>query len=366
MFLEQLSLFNFRNLATQKVKFKEGVNVFYGDNAQGKTNLLETIYLLSTGKSFRARTDHELVRWGEESAKVSGKASFLEIELLVKQNKKELLINKQPKKLTDLIGSFLVVLFTPADIEIVSGSPDKRRRFLDQIGVNLSRDYLISLVKLNRIIRTRNQILWQIKQGQRADLTVWDSQLAKQAVVIWKLRFDLVLQLSENLQKLSRRILGGDLQIVYATQAQLDSDKKMQENFLAELGVLREEEIQKSLTLIGPQRDDFKLLFEIEEDNKVVSKDLTVFGSRGEQRAASLTLKLAEIEIIEKNKETRPTLLLDDVLGELDESHQRLLLNSLKKGQAFLTTTDVETITKNLKSGFQKFHLEKGKITLVP
>src|SRR3989337_4406542 len=119
MFLEELRVLNFRNLGNQKNSFSDGINVFYGDNAQGKTNFLEAIYLLSTSKSFRTRADHELITWGQESSKVVGKASFLEIELLITQNKKSLLVNKQDKRLTDLIGSFLTVLFTPADIEIV-------------------------------------------------------------------------------------------------------------------------------------------------------------------------------------------------------------------------------------------------------
>lgn len=364
MFLEELRLQNFRNLKSQEVEFHDGVNVFYGDNAQGKTNLLEAIYLLSTSKSFRARTDKELISWGQEASKLVGKASFLEIELLIEPNKKSLLINKQAKKLTQLIGSFLTVLFTPEDVEIVSGSPDKRRRFLDQIGTALSKEYLQSLSKLNRIIRTRNQLLWQLKQGKKVDLSVWNSQLAKLAVTIWNFRFELIVLLQERLQRLAPKLLNGDLKLVYATQAKADSEKKMQEWFLDELEFFFEEEVLKSQTLLGPHRDDFKILFEVEEENKVVSKDLNVFGSRGEQRAASLALKLSEIEIIEKEREERPVLLLDDVLGELDQNHQKLLLSQLKKGQSFLTTTNFESLGKNLPGDFKKFLLDKGLITV--
>lgn len=365
MFLESLNLFNFRNLKQQQLSFTEGVNVFYGDNAQGKSNLLEAIYLLSTSKSFRARTDHELLAWGQEAAKVTGKASFLEIELFIKENKKQLLINKQEKKLTDLIGSFLTVLFTPDDVEIISGSPDKRRRFLDQLGTSLSREYLLALVKLSRLLRSRNQLLWQLRQGRAIDLTVWDAQLAKAAVIVWQHRFAFIVLLQEKLQRLSRKLLGGDIKLVYATVAKGETAKKMEERFLADLLALRDEEIQKSQTLIGPQRDDFKILFEIEEENKIVSKDLTVYGSRGEQRAASLALKLAEIEIIEKEKNTRPVLLLDDVLGELDLNHQRLLLSQLKKGQSFITTTNIDFFDKTKEFRFTKFQVSQGKITKV-
>lgn len=364
MILEELNLFNFRNLTKQKLKFTDGINVLYGDNAQGKTNLLEAIYLLSTSKSFRARTDHELITWGEERSKISGKASFLEIELVITKTKKVLRINKQEKRLTDLIGSFLTVLFTPEDIEIVSGSPDKRRKFLDQLGSNLSREYLLSLVKFNRVLRSRNQLLWQIKQGNNRDLAVWDEQLAAQAVTLWQFRFELIVLLQEKLRLLSKKLLGGELKLVYATQARADTDKKMEEGFLKDLSQLRGEEIQKGLTLIGPQRDDFKILIETEEQNKVISKDLNIYGSRGEQRAASLALKLSEIEIIEKEKKVRPVLLLDDVLGELDQNHQKLLLQQLKKGQSFLTTTSIEGVKKNLATEFSKFNLVKGQVVL--
>lgn len=362
MFLEEIKLLNFRNLKKQKINFLDGINVFFGDNAQGKTNLLEAIYLLSTSKSFRARTDHELITWGQEVAKVVGKASFLEIELLVHPTKKSLLINKQEKRLTDLIGSFLTVLFTPADSEIISGSPDKRRRFLDQLGSTLSREYLLSLVKLNRILRIRNQLLWQRKQGKNIDLSVWDSQLAKEAVTVWRFRFALIVSLQEQLQHLAKKLLGGELRIIYITSAKGETSKYIEEKFLQELNILRDEEIQKSQTIIGPHRDDFKILLEIEEEDKIVSKDLTIYGSRGEQKAASLALKLSEIEILEKEKNTRPVLLLDDVLGELDKNHQKLLLAQLKKGQAFLTTTDIQTIKENLGTRFQKFQVQKGEV----
>lgn len=362
--MEELRVLNFRNLTQQKISFSEGINVFYGDNAQGKTNFLEAIYLLSTSKSFRTRADHELITWGQESSKVVGKASFLEIELLITQNKKSLLVNKQEKRLTDLIGSFLTVLFTPADIEIVSGSPDKRRRFLDQLGCSLSRDYLVNLVKISRVLRSRNQLLWELKQGRNVDLSVWDLQLAKLASLIWRFRFELMLALQESLQKLSKKLTGGELKIIYVTQAKGESDKKIEENFLEELQLLRNEEIQKSQTQIGPQRDDFKILLEVEEGAKVVSKDLNTYGSRGEQRAASLALKLSEIEIIEHEKNTRPTLLLDDVLGELDQNHQKLLLAQLKKGQSFLTTTSIESFGQNLIGKFKKLKVEKGIVTI--
>ncbi len=362
MFLEKLALNNFRNLANQKLDFKNSINIFYGDNAQGKTNLIEAIYLLSVGRSFRTRADHELISWGAESAKISGKADILELEMTIFPNQKKLQINKQERRLTELIGTFLVVLFTPAEIEIVGGSPDRRRSFLDQLASKLSRDYLISLAKYQRLLRTRNSLLWQIKNGKKLDLVVWNEQLASLAVTIWQERYQLIEQLGPTLKANGQKLLAGELKVIYEPLIKLGSTKVMKEQFLGELARRENEEIRKSLTLIGPQRDDFKVILDAEKEDKVVSKDLTIYGSRGEQRSAVICLKLSEIEILEQVKETRPTLLLDEVLGELDQKHQKLLLSQIKKGQAFLTTANFTELGKLIGSGYQSFEVKDGQI----
>ncbi len=313
----------------------------------------------------RAKTDHELIAWGKEKAKISGKADFLDLELTVFPNQKKLLINKQEKRLTDLIGTFLTVLFTPAEVEIASGSPDRRRRFLDQFAANLSREYLVSLGKYQKVLRARNGLLWQIKNGRAHDLSVWDEQLATLAVEIWKKRVSLIEELNTEIKTVSRKLLSGDLKLFYEPPIAVGSTKNMREEFLRLLQKSSSEEIRKALTQIGPQRDDFKIILDLEKNDKIVSKDLGIYGSRGEQRSAVICLKLAEIELLTAAKETRPTLLLDEVLGELDPKHQQLLVRQIRKGQAFLTSANYTELKKILGTGYKSFEVKDGAITPV-
>ncbi len=361
MFLEELSLIDFRNLENQTFKFGRGITVLYGANAQGKTNILEAIYLLATGKSFRTRADHELIAWGKTQAKVFGKADNLEPEIVIHPELKEFLVNKQKKKLTDLIGSFIVVLFTPNDLEIISGSPDKRRRFLDQLGSNLDRKYLYQLISFNKILRNRNQLLFQIKQGKRIDLGVWDTQLAKAASYLWLTRKDLVAKLKEVLGSYAKKISKTNLKLEYENSLIKDNRVQTEQYYLAKLKNNLEEEIIKTTTQYGPHRDDFKIISEEETKEKVINKDLTIYGSRGEQRAASLALKLSEASLIENETHSAPTLLLDEVLSELDFQHRKLLLSQLRRQQAFITSTSLVPIKEILGNTFASVEIVAGR-----
>lgn len=361
MFLEELSLIEFRNLENQTFKFGRGITVLYGANAQGKTNILEAIYLLSTGKSFRTRSDHELITWGKLQAKVFGKADNLEPEIVIYPEMKEFLVNKQKKKLTDLIGSFIVVLFTPNDLEIISGSPDKRRRFLDQLGSNLDRKYLYQLISFNKILRNRNQLLLQLKQGKNIDLAVWDAQLSRAASYLWLTRKDLVAKLNEVLNEFAKKISKTSLKLEYNNSFIKDTRAQTEENYLKKLNNNRDEEISKTTTQYGPHRDDFKIISEEEAKGKVINKDLTIYGSRGEQRAASLALKLSEARLIENETHSRPTLLLDEVLSELDFQHRKLLLGQLRKQQVFITSTGLAQIKEILGTAFTGIEIIEGR-----
>lgn len=362
MVLEKLSLINFRNLEKQQIKFKNTTNVFFGDNAQGKTNLLEAIYLISTGKSFRTRIDHELITWGEQECRLQAHAGFLDLEVAINQNSKELLINNQRSALTDLIGSFVVVTFTPSDIEIVSGSPDKRRKFLDQIGAVLDKKYLYNLIQLGKVLKNRNQTLWQIKNGRSADLSVWNEQLIKVAASVWLFRVALVEKLNMELKTLSKKITGSGLVIVYEPPIKFKERKELEQAYLNKLNLLESEEINKTTTLVGPQRDDFNLIAEELRSEKVISKDLAIYGSRGEQRAAALALKLAEVNLIEKEKNDKPVLLLDEVLSELDNKHRQLLLKEIRGVQSFITTTSLDNVSVRTAGQIEKFEVSEGKI----
>lgn len=360
MHLEELSVFNFRNLKNSSYKFKNTITLFSGNNAQGKTNLLEAIYLLSSGKSFRTRIDHQLISWGGEQAKITGKADNLEIELIIKPDSKELTINKQSKKLTELIGSFIVVVFTPNDIEIISGGPEKKRRFLDRLASSVDKQYLYHLINFNKILKSRNQILYNIKIGKNEDLWVWDKQLADSASFLWVARNSLTRDLNEILATLAKKIIRNDLKIIYQNEIIGESRKEIEKAYLRKLEASRNYDIARSLTAAGPHRDDFRSVTEERENNKIISKDLGVYGSRGEQRAAALALKLSEIKIIEEKRNIKPVLLLDEVFGELDREHQELLLHQLKKQQTFITSTSTSPIENLLGSSFEKYEVSNG------
>jgi len=362
MYLEELSLINFRNLERQTVKFKRGNGFLGRDNAAGKTNLLEAIYLLSTAKSFRTRADHELIAWGQEQAKVFGKVGALALELSVKPESKQLSINKQPKNLTEIIGSFVTVLFTPSDIALVGGPPFERRRFLDHLASNLSKEYLLQLVSFNRSLRNRNQLLYQLKPQQEGDLWVWDQQLAKAASFVWEFRVGVIKELAEKLKSLGKKLLQASLTIDYPAPFGETTKARIQEAYLKTLQSARKQEIVKKQTLFGPHRDDFKLIQEEEKENKVVSKNLGIYGSRGEQRGAALALKLSEVEILESDKKIKPVLLLDEVLSELDEKHRQLLLRQVHTGQTFITTTSLVAVESVLGGNLNSFLVREGKL----
>jgi len=362
MFLQKLSLVNFRNLENQKIEFRNKLNVFFGDNAQGKTNLLEAIYMISSGKSFRTRVDHELITWGQSDCLLHAQAGFLDIEVKIGQTDKEFLINSQKSRLTELIGSFIAITFTPTDIEMVSGAPEKRRRFLDQIGAVLDRKYLFDIIQLGKVLRNRNQVLWQLKNGGKANLGVWTEQLVNIGARIWLFREELVGKLNKELKSLGKKLTGNNLLIVYETPFKGKELKSLQQEYLAKLNLSEREEINKAVTLIGPQRDDLSLISEELVNEKIVSKDLAIYGSRGEQRSAALALKLSEVSLIEKERSDAPVLLLDEVLSELDKKHRELLLKEIKRLQAFITTTSLDNLSLDKFGSVEKFEVLEGKV----
>lgn len=363
MFLEELQTVNFRNLTNQTTKLKKGLNVFYGDNAQGKTNILEAVYILSTGKSFRTRSDLELINWSKQEAKLKARVDNLEPEVFIYQDKKEFLINKQKHKMTDLIGRFLVVLFTPSDIEIVSGSPDKRRRYLDQIGATLDKKYLHQLLLFNKVMRSRNQLLFQIKQGRQVDLSVWDEQLVKAASYLWHARLDIVQKVNLTLKNLNKKLTKTKVELDYKQRLVKETRNKTENSYLALLKQNQTEDIKRTTTKFGPHRDDFQIIAEDMFDEKITSKDLTIYGSRGEQRAVSLALKIAEVNLIEEETNAKPVLLLDEVFSELDREHRTLLLKHIRNMQTLVTSTNTETLEELTKEPFNKYEVKNGTVS---
>jgi len=342
MVIKSLELENFRNYETLSMHFDSGTNILYGDNAQGKTNILEAIYLSATTKSHKGSKDKELINFTAEEAHIRTYIEKDELEHRVdmhlrKNKSKGIAINGQKiKKAADLLGLLNVVFFSPEDLSIIKNGPAQRRRFVDLELCQLDSVYLQHLNNYNKIINHRNKLLKELyfKPALKDTLFVWDSQLVSYGSKIIERRADFVKQLNEIILEIHAKLSGGKeaLKIVYEPNILSEALEK-------ELEAGQERDIKLKQTSIGPHRDDFSF--------KVGDIDLRKFGSQGQQRTAALSLKLSEIELVKNITGETPLLLLDDVLSELDSSRQNFLLNSIGKIQTIITCTGLEEFVNN-------------------
>ena len=363
MWLESINLLNFRNFTKQKIALDRKVSLFVGDNAQGKTNIVEGIFVLATTKSFRSNKDADLIKWGEEVALVSGKFGSNEIKVSITEEGKKLTINKQVKNRAAVIGMLPVVLFSPDGLSIVTGSPDKRRRYLDQTLSMTNKTYLYNLSRYLRAVRNRNRLLINIKQGRSGDLGVWDNQIVGLGAYIWSSRISFVEEANLGLKTIGQKLVGSRINISYRPlPPNLKSDKEVRRVFSHELIRRKDEDIARGVTSFGPHRDDFKVLFEIIKKDKILEKDVSSFGSRGEQRIATLALKLFEVEFIEKKLGERPLLLLDDVLSEFDRKNREHVVSLLSRQQSVITTTSPDLFPSQIIPGRKIFEVKEGTV----
>ncbi len=351
MYIEKIKLKNFRNYKEQEIEFNKNINIIYGDNAQGKTNILEAIFYCAFGKSFRTSKEKELILLDEPNLQVevlfqkSDRAGKIKIGL---ENKKQIEINGvKIKKLSELVGNLVVVIFTPDDIQIFKSSPEQRRRFLDMMIGQLRPNYIHYLNLYYKVIEQRNNYLKQIKEENKDEnmLEIWDEKLAEYAEVICKYRNEFVEKIKEKITKIHENVTDGKekINIEYKTEC----DKK--EEYLKLLNQRRKLDIIKGFTTKGIHRDDFKVL--------INDKALEVYGSQGQHRTAILSLKLAELYVIYDEIGEYPILLLDDFMSELDEKRRRSFLEKINDTQVIITCTDKMEI-KNSKM----FFIENGKI----
>lgn len=360
MKLLNIFLKNFRNYPELKLEFNPNLNIFVGENAQGKTNLLESIYFLALTRSPRTTSEKELIRWLESSTFVSGVLSRdvgkmdLEIQLSSKGRKTKI-NHLEQKKLSDYIGKMNVVLFSPEDLELVKGSPAKRRRFIDIELGQINPIYLYDLSQYNRILKQRNSYL----KNEKIDdifLSVLDEQLVSFGCKVIEARRRFIQQLEENARALHQEISHGKevLKLEYQTQLPLTSD--IQTAYLEKLKHNRQRESFQKTTLTGPHRDE--LLF-IVNDNPVA-----IYGSQGQQRTTALSVKLAEIELMKQEVGEYPILLLDDVMSELDNQRQIDLLESvLGKTQTFVTTTTLDHL-QILPEALTIYQVDNGSLSI--
>jgi DNA replication and repair protein RecF len=359
---------DFRNYETAEFETEGAVNLFIGPNAQGKTNLLEAIFVLALTKSHRTHQDKELIRWGAERAMLHGEVEKryggLTLDLAISnQGKKAKLNGMEQKKLSHFIGSLNVVMFAPEDLNIVKGSPGVRRRFLDMEIGQVQPAYLYDLTQYQKVLIQRNNLL---KQSQRdpgksaATLEIWNEQLARLGIKIMKKRQNFI----DKLQIWAASIHSGitneaeSLRIAYKPSVEYeeqDEETVLFERFMLKLSQVQDQEMRRGVTLYGPHRDDLSF--------SINGKDVQTYGSQGQQRTAALSLKLAEIEFIREEVGEYPILLLDDVLSELDTYRQTQLLETFQtKVQTFITTTGVESLQMNRLENASIFHVRNGRL----
>ncbi|MBI2196042.1 DNA replication/repair protein RecF [Candidatus Daviesbacteria bacterium] len=351
MFLRKLNLTNFRNYSSLELSFDQRPTVLVGNNAAGKSNLLEAIYLLSTSKSLRVETEDELIKEGEEFAKVEG---FLEdrgeTELLIILNRpskevlfrKKVLVNGISRRVVDFIGNLPAIIFYPSDINMVTGSPSLRRWHLDLGLAQIDQEYKKALTAYEQFLTARNRVLKRIREGygKKDELDYWTEGLVSRGGLITDKR-------KRFFEFINNPPAGGPL-------GEFRFEYEPSEINAEKLAETNGREVAAAATLIGPHRDDFGILLE--------GRNIAHFGSRGEQRTATLAFKLAQLEYMAKILGKRPLLLLDDVFSELDVPHRAHVVEVVGKQQTIIATVELENIPQEFLDSARILRVEDGQI----
>ncbi|EHI74601.1 recombination protein F [Streptococcus criceti] len=360
MWLEAISLKNFRNYSEMAAEFSSGLNIFLGQNAQGKTNFLEAIYFLALTRSHRTRSDKELINFHAKELSVSGilrrTSGKLPLEINLSDKGRTTKVNYlKQAKLSDYIGNMTVVLFAPEDLQLVKGAPSLRRKFLDIDLGQIKPVYLSDLSNYNHVLKQRNAYLKAAKVVDKDYLAVIDEQLADFGSRVMEHRYQFVQNLALEADK-HHHIISNQLEhlkISYQSSVKFQEPADIKQNFLGQLAKSFDRDSFKKNTGVGPHRDD--LAFFINDMN-------ASFGSQGQQRSLILSLKLAEIELIKATTGDTPILLLDDVMSELDYHRQLRLLDGIKENvQTFITTTSLDHL-QGLPDNLKIFTVDKGII----
>ena len=353
MWIKNIKIKNFRNYNQEEINLEKNINIFYGKNAQGKTNIIEAIFLCSLGKSFRAKKDNEMIKLNEENAIVeieyekSDRDGKIKIEI---ENKKNIYLNGiKIKKLSELLGNLNIVIFTPDDINILKGGPQNRRRFLDIMISQLRPNYMHILNLYLKTIEQRNKYLRQIKEEHKDEnlLEIWDEKLAEYAVKIYEYRKEFIEKIIKKINIIHKNITNGEEQIELEYITECDNKEK----YLQLLKERRKLDIIKGFTTKGIHRDDFVIYI-----NK---KEIKIFGSQGQNRTAMLSLKLAELQVIYDEIGEYPILLLDDFMSELDRTRRKNFLENIEGTQVIITGTEKLDI-ENLK--YLEYNVSNGKV----
>lgn len=343
MVVKKLTLKNFRNYEDETFAFQDGLNILTGRNAQGKTNCVEAVFYLCTGASLRIRHEKQLIRRGEDRAKISAEAETrfgrLNLEAVIFESKRELYLNgNKVTRSVDFVGNMKSVFFSPGELRLIQDGPDERRRFLNLSVSQTSREYAQALLRYNRILEQRNNLLKDCDAGMILEtLPVWDEQLAACASRIIKKRREYLSDLSVLAADTHAYLTDGAERLSLSSEKEYKGDEgEIAKKLVRELAACYERDIRLGFTSVGPHRDDIKIVLD--------GADARGFASQGQARTAALSMKLAEVEIFKKLSGEAPVLILDDVMSELDLPRRKKLLSRVKNVQCILTCTHAERV----------------------
>ena len=357
MIIKSIELADYRNYDFLEMSFCNGTNILYGDNAQGKTNILEAIYVAATTKSHKGSKDGEIINFDKEEAHIrtyiekEGIETRVDMHLRKNKSKGIAIDGQRIKKAADLLGLCNVVFFSPEDLSIIKNGPSERRRFVDMELCQLDNFYLYNLNNYNKIVNQRNKLLKDMYNNPslKETLNIWDMQLVSYGSKIIERRKIFVDQLNEIIFDIHKKLSGDkeEIKIIYNNDVEI-------EDFEYKMKSSQDKDIRTKMTNVGPHRDDFTFM--------VGDIDIRKYGSQGQQRTAALSLKLSEIELVKRITKDTPILLLDDVLSELDSNRQNYLLNSIGDIQTIITCTGLEEFVNNRFEINKVYKVTNGKI----
>ncbi len=361
MFLKKIELKNFRNYEDLKLEFNKNINIFIGNNAQGKTNILESIYFLAVTKSHRCNKDNYLIKNDCIFSKIIG-----EVENNNRKNTYEIIINNEGKRvsinnnvfkrISDYLSNINVVMFCPDDLEIIKGTPSDRRKFLNiEIG-QISNKYIIYLAKYNKVLKTRNEYLKNEHNNDFNYLDILTDELINLNIKLYKYRKEFINDLNDYIVDIYKKIsLKEDIYVKY--ESFIDNEEDIVEDLREKYLRVRDSELNQKTTLIGVHRDNFSIYID--------GKEINNYGSQGQHRVAILCLKLAEIEIYKQKYNIKPIILLDDIFSELDKKKKINIIKYIDKDlQIFITSTDLHSISKRITKNADIFYIEEGKVKI--
>ena len=357
MIISDIKLKNFRNYEELDISFDEGINIIYGDNAQGKTNILESAYISGTSKSHKGSRDREMIRFGEDEGHICTtvikNGGEYRIDIHLRKNKaKGIAINRVPiKKAADLFGILNIIFFSPEDLDIVKDGPSERRRFMDSELCQLDKVYLYNLTNYNKVLNQRNKLLKDIyyDSSLKDTLFAWDEKLIEYGKAIIKRRKRFIDEISPIVKEIHFAISGEKEELIIAYEPDV-----YDMFFADELIRARDRDLRFGQTSVGPHRDDI--------DFKISGTDVRKYASQGQKRSCALSLKLSEIKLVENEIGEKPVLLLDDVFSELDGNRQSSLLKGLNNAQTLITCTGLDEFVKSNFSYHRLFHVKNGTV----